>query len=204
MKKQVFYIHGASSYSNYEAFLNDLKTKTLRELPGEPQFNKWPSTLAKELGDEFEVFAPTMPNKQNAKYNEWKIWFERHLEFLQDDVVLVGWSQGGYFLSKYLIENDFPVAIKALFLLAAPFKHGDFVGEDGGDFGFDTERAGELSEKAENIFVLHSKDDFVVSYEHALLYKEKLPAAELVTFEDKNHFLVEKLPELIEKIKSVV
>jgi pimeloyl-ACP methyl ester carboxylesterase len=50
---------------------------------------------------------------------------------------------------------------------------------------------------------MHSKDDFVVPYEHALKYKAALPAAELITFEDKNHFLVEELPELVQKIRNL-
>ena len=40
-------------------------------------------------------------------------------------------------------------------------------------------------------------------YEHALKYKEVLPEAEFVSFEDKNHFLVAELPELIERIKDI-
>ena len=50
---------------------------------------------------------------------------------------------------------------------------------------------------------MHSKDDFVVPYEHALKYKEALPEAALLTFEDKNHFLVEELPELLTEIRKI-
>lgn len=129
------------------------------------------------------MFTPSMPNKQNAKYEEWKIWFERHFEYLRDGVILVGWSQGSYFFAKYLTENDFPFKIKALFLLAAPLEaHHDDTGEDGADFQFDTSRVGELTKKTDRIVIMHSKDDFVVPYEHALKYKEALPEAELVTF----------------------
>lgn len=203
MKKQVFYIHGASAYSDYGAFLDSLKTSELRDLPGKQQLEKWPNTLSKELGEDFELFAPTMPNKQNAKYEEWKIWFERHFEFLRDGLILIGWSQGGYFLSKYLTENNLPVTTKAVFFIAAPLKPDDFGSEDGGDFSFDINRVGDLSDKIDNIYIFHSKDDFCVPYEHALLYKENLPNAELVTFSDKNHFLIEKLPELTERIRSL-
>ena len=49
---------------------------------------------------------------------------------------------------------------------------------------------------------MHSKDDFVVPYEHALKYTTALPQAEFISFEDKNHFLVAEFPELINKIKS--
>jgi predicted alpha/beta hydrolase family esterase len=202
-KQQVFYIHGGTAFSRYEDFLHYLKTKEIRDLPGTGSFKKWSATFREDFGNEFEVFTPSMPNSQNAKYEEWKIWFERYFEFLHDGVILVGWSQGGYFLAKYLTERDTTFIIKALFLVAAPFDGTDLGGEDGGDFTFDTSRVGELAKKASKIYLFHSKDDFLVPYNHALKYKEALPEAELVTFEDKNHFLVEKFPELLARIKQL-
>jgi uncharacterized protein len=203
MKKQVFYIHGAMSFSNYEDFLEHLRTEELYNLPGIEQSKRWTSTLPTDLGDEYEVFMPSMPNKQNAKYIEWKIWFERHFEYIRDGVFLLGWSQGGYFLVKYLIENTLPFTVKELYLVAAPFEPADFGGEDGGDFSFDTKRVGELAEKVDKIYIFHSTDDFVVPYTHALKYKEALPKAELMAFEGKNHFLVPEFPELVSKIKGL-
>lgn len=202
-KQQVFYIHGGSAYSNYKDFLAVLKTKTIRDLPGTPILKKWTDTLIRDLGSKYEVFMPSMPNSQNAKYEEWKIWFERHFEYLKDEIILLGWSQGAFFFVKYLIENDLPVKIKALVLLAGPFETKGLGGEDGGDFGFDTSRVGELEQKIEQIFILHSEDDPIVPYEHALQYKMSLPKTRLVTFTDKNHFLVEQLPELLDIIAEM-
>lgn len=201
-KKQIFYIHGGSSYSEYEAFLKDLREEPVRDLPGSLPFQKWSDSLKEQLS-EYDVFKPSMPNSKNAKYEEWKIWFERYIPHLRDGLILVGWSQGGYFLTKYLIENPAPVAIEALFLVAAPFEADDFGGEDGGDFSFDTSKVGELAAKVNKIYLFHSKDDFVVPYEHVLKYQTALPEAELVPFEDKNHFLIPEFPELLQKIKLV-
>ena len=202
-KQQVFYIHGGSAYSQYDEYLENLKQVPIRNLPGVEQVKKWPSTLVSALGEDFEIFQPAMPNSNNAKYEEWKIWFERHFEYLHDDSILIGWSQGAYFLVKYLIENNPSFTIKALVLLAGPFEPADFGGEDGGDFAFDTNRVGELAQKAAAITLMHSTDDFVVPYAHAVKYKDALPTAELITFTDKNHFLVEELPELIAKIQQL-
>jgi len=202
-KQQVFYIHGGSAYSNYEDFLTVLKTKTIRDLPGNETLKKWTSTLGEDLGSEYEVFMPSMPNSQNAKYQEWKIWFERHFEYLKDDIILLGWSQGAFFFVKYLIENELPITVKALILLAGPFETSGLQGEDGGDFGFDTSRVGELEQKIDRIFILHSEDDSIVPYEHALQYKTALPKARLVTFSDRNHFLVERFPELLDIITEM-
>jgi uncharacterized protein len=205
MKQQVFYIHGGTAYSNYDAFLDSLRSDIPRDLPNVPKRVKWTDTLREDLGSDFEVFTPRMPNSQNAKYQEWKLWFERHFEYLEQDVILVGWSQGAYFLAKYLIEEDtLPFSVKSLFLLAAPFEPADFGGEDGGDFDFDTDDIGDLENKVSKITILHSKDDFVVPYEHALKYQAGLPKATLVTYEDKNHFLVEEFPEIIQMIRDSV
>jgi len=202
--QQVFYIHGGSPYSNYEDFLHYLRTAEVGNLPGSEATKKWPSTLPDALGEQYTVFMPSMPNKQNAHYQEWKIWFERHFEHLTDEVILVGYSLGGYFLAKYLTENTTPFTIKALFLVAAPFENDtDNSKEDGGDFAFATSAVGELAKKVGSITLFHSQDDFVVPYEHALKYHEALPEAELVSFTDKNHFLVPELPQLVQKIQNL-
>lgn len=201
-KKQVFYIHGADSYGDHDAFLDDLRSRIPRDLPDLPKKGKWTETLREDLGPDFEVFMPSMPNSQNAKYEEWKIWFERHFEYFEGDVLLVGWSLGGMFLVKYLLEEEVSFPIKGLILLAPPFEAIEGEGDDCGDFVFDTDDVSELAEKVSKITIFQSKDDFVVPPEHAFKYKEALPQAELVIFEDRNHFLIAEFPEIIQKIKS--
>ena len=127
MNQQVFYIHGGRSYTKHEDYIEDLRTNPLRSASDKAGKQMWPDILRNELGEGYKVFVPSMPNKQNAKYEEWKIWFERHFEFINDDVILVGWSLGGAFLAKYLSENTPPFKIKALITLAAPFDY--FVSE---------------------------------------------------------------------------
>ncbi len=200
-KQQVFYIHGAGAFSDYKKFLEYLRTVEID--PFKETAKKWADSLTENLGDGFEVFKPDMPNKQNAKYEEWKIWFERYFEFLHDDLILVGWSQGAYFLLKYLTENTTPFKIASLLLIAPPCMPVDFDGEDGGDFNFDIRELPNVSGKTEDIHIFHSQDDFVVPYEHALKIKETLPAAELHTFTDRNHFLQVDFPELIDCIKKI-
>ncbi len=200
-RQQVFFIHGGSSYPHYQEYLELLQTKEIRDLPGLKVLKKWSKTLREDLGGEYEVFMPSMPNSHNAKYEEWKIWFERHFDHITNDIILVGWSLGGHFLVKYLTENNLPVRVKALFLVAAPY----VMSGEGGDRGFDIDisRVGELFTKVSKIIILHSKDDFVVPYEHALQYKAQLPEAKLITFEDKNHFLTEDFAELLDMIRDV-
>ncbi len=63
-----------------------------------------------------------MPNKTNAQFEEWKIWFEKFIPFLNDGVILVGHSLGGVFLAKYLSENKFPKKIGGVFLVSAVYE----------------------------------------------------------------------------------
>jgi predicted alpha/beta hydrolase family esterase len=189
------------AFSRYEDFLNCLKTASIDSSLEEPQ-KRWKDSLRAELGDGCEVFMPSMPNKQNAKYEEWKLWFERHLPSLRDGVILVGHSQGGYFLVKYLCENTLPVRVRALMLVAAPFESADFGGEDGGDFNFDAKELPRLEEQVREIVIFHSKDDEAVSFSHALKYQKAIPSITLVPFEDRGHFLDETFLELVGYIRA--
>lgn len=205
MKQQnIILVGGGDSYTKREDFLSALKIQPLRDLPQDKPYKSWKSWLIEELGDDYYFDSPSMPNKDNAKYDEWKIWFERHLSDVQQNVILIGVSLGAMFLAKYLIENNLPVEIKGLFLLAGPC--GYFDDDNGNDcisFGFQQSDLGKIKGKCEKIIIMHSEDDFVVPYESALEYKKHLPDAELVTFTDKNHFLIEEFPELLEHIRSL-
>ena len=203
MKQQIFYIHGGESFIDYKDFLNRLRTMEIWDLPSETPKEKWTKNFSSELDADFEVFMPAMPNKQNAKYEEWKIWFERHFEYLRDGVILMGCSLGAMFLARYLSENDLPFKTKAVFLMAGAYGLPGFSDKDCGDFLVAPETASVIGKKFLKVVIMHSKDDFLVPYEHALKLKEAMPEAELVIFEDKNHFLIEEFPELIAHIKGL-
>jgi predicted alpha/beta hydrolase family esterase len=202
MKGQLVTIGGGDSFSKRENFLLYLENVPLREPLGVSR-RGWRSSLSEKISDR-EVFTISMPNKENARYDEWCIWFERHLQFLTGNVVLVGSSLGGMFIAKYLIENKVSFNIVGLFLLAAPCGYyDDEGGNDCSSFSFRQEDLQKLYQNVQHIEIWHSKDDFVVPYEHALLFKKYLPDAKLVTFSDKNHFLLEEFPELVEAIEEV-
>lgn len=205
MKQQIFYIHGGDSYSKYESYLEHLRTKEMWHMPkeGESEVSKkWMDTFAEDLGDEYQVISPQMPNKQNAKFQEWSIWFERHFEYLRDGVILIGHSLGAMFLAKYLSQNNLPFKSKAIFLSAGAYKIPSLDNKDGGDFLVEPQKVRLLLDKTENLLIYHSKDDFVVSYEHGIALSQAIPEAEFVSFEDKNHFLIEEFPELLDKIRG--
>lgn len=204
MKKQVIYIHGGDSFSEREDFLKYLKTTPLRDPLGEGS-KRWPETLRPLLGEGYDVYMPTMPNKTNARYDEWSIWFERYLELTCDGVILIGWSLGGMFLAKYLSENKPKQKVAALFLLAAPSGriretvHGD----DCESFRPEAGAVAKLGTFIPRIEIWHSTDDFVVPVSETEWYQAHIKEAEMNIFTDRNHFLTPELPELIKAVQSI-
>nr|MBP6060868.1 hypothetical protein [Candidatus Paceibacterota bacterium] len=93
MKQQVVHIHGGDPFDSYEEYISFLKNFEIKNLD---YFKKkrWGTSLQKNLGENFEVLNPDMPNKRNAKYLEWKIWFEKIVPLLDDEVILAGGSLG--------------------------------------------------------------------------------------------------------------
>lgn len=205
MKQQVFFIHGGDSFSVHDDFLCHLKHTELRDPYGRVS-SRWTRTLHEDLGEDFEVFTPHMPNAENAKYEEWKIWFERHFEYLHDGAILLGWSLGGMFLLKYLSEEPLPFAVKYLGVIASPAGYYEIDTEPGNDclsFQFKLENLVSIHARVPEVVLYHSEDDFVVPYEHVLKLKEVLTDAVLVSFTDRNHFLQPEFPELLEKIREL-
>jgi len=199
MKKQIILIHGGQTYDSYEEYISSLQVKVLDFERAQQKF--WKDTFAERLGSDYEVIAPRMPNGHNAKYLEWKIWFDKYVPYLQDGAVLVGHSLGGIFLAKYLSENTFPCGISATILLAAPHDAEDL--EDSlADFVLPDSLA--LFEKqGGKIHLFQSKDDPVVRYEDVVAYKAQLSSASVIVFENHGHFNIEEFPELVELIKKL-
>ncbi|KKP77873.1 MAG: hypothetical protein A2271_00690 [Candidatus Moranbacteria bacterium RIFOXYA12_FULL_35_19] len=203
MSQQIFWIHGGNVFNSHKDYLEFLKTReaTKEYFIGK---NRWVHHLQADLGDGYEVFLPQMPCATwNAKYSEWKIWFEKSFPFLKDNLILAGGSLGGMFLAKYLSENDFPLKIKGAFLLAAPFDDKDKnINYTLGDFAL-PKSLEKFSTQCSKIFLYHSKDDPLVPFIDLEKYSKALPNAEKIIFEDKGHFKLKEFPEFVEKLKSI-
>ena len=95
MKQQILVIHGGNAFDTYAEYLDNLKIKevTLEKI----RARDWKRTLADKLGQDYDVISPMMPNGQNAKYIEWKIWFEKIFSLFDDGAILIGHSLGASF-----------------------------------------------------------------------------------------------------------
>jgi len=192
--KQAVFIHGGETFETYDAYLDALRSWSYSPQPANAK--RWKHTLPERLDDEWEVFMPLMPNKQNAKYEEWCIWFEKVIPHLKDDVVLVGHSLGGLFLAKYLDEHTFPVSVRATFLVAAPFDTRD--PEFSISSSLDT-----LPKQAGKLFLYQSIDDPEVPFSALETFRSMLPDAEVRIFSDRGHIMQPEFSELVEDILSV-
>ena len=204
MKRQIIVIHGGDAFDTYREYLSFLKKWKIDFDKYQHPKEKWRENLGKDLGRNFEVILPRMPNSLNARYFEWKIWFDKFVPHLKPGVVLVGYSLGGIFLVKYLAEKKFPVKIAGTFLVAAPFEdHGsDPDGESLVDFKLPKKLEG-FRRQGGQIFIYHSKDDPIVPCSHADQYEKVLGIATKRIFTNRGHFWQGKFPELVRDIKSL-
>ncbi len=187
-------------WATYEQYLDYLKNRQIDFEKHGLRKPDWKEKLADLLGNEFEVIRPEMPSHRNAKYPEWKIWFEKFFPFINDNVILIGGSLGGTFLAKYLAENKFPKKIKAVILLAACFD--DLPEEPLLDFSL-PKSLKNIESQTDKIILYHSKDDEVVPFAHLAKFQAALATAQARIFQDRGHFNQIELPELIEDIKAL-
>ncbi len=194
MKQQVIVIHGGKTFKNYRGFISYLKKCPINFERIENPRSDWKKALAEKLGINFEVILPVMPNKYNARYSEWKIWFKRLIPHFNKEIILIGHSLGGLFLAKYLSENNFPKKIRATFLIAAPYGYTSFA---------KPKNFKKLEKQGGRIFLYHSKNDPVVPFSDLKKYKKDLKTAFARIFKNKGHFKQEKFPELVKDIKKL-
>ncbi len=198
MKKQIVFIHGGETFDSYESYLDFLRRCEFD--PEKIKRKRWKDSLEERLEGNFKVIAPMMPCKFNAKYKEWKIWFDKLIPFLKDGVVMIGHSLGGIFLAKYLSENDFPKKISATYIIAAPY---DTENSEYSLADFVLPKSLEkFQRQGGKIFIYHSKDDPIVPFSDSEKYLKSIPEAKRIIFTDKGHFMMEEFPELIESLKK--
>ena len=191
--KQLVHIHGGGAFNTYDEYWECLVDKKVDD-PREPAPPKWRNRYVEFLGPEWQVIMPDMPCRRNAKYEEWAVWFEKYFQYFEDEITLVGHSLGAIFLAKYLSENTLSTRIKSLHLVAGPFGWTR-------RFALPLSLEG-IAKQSESMYLYHSRDDEQVPFEHVHKFKEALPSAQLVTFEDRGHLVTPEFPELMENIQK--
>lgn len=200
-KPQILVIHGGETFKNDKDYLRYLKTKKISLAKRTSWKNDY---LDKTLGGKFEIIRPGMPLPENAKYRDWKIFFERHFPFLRNNIVLIGNSLGGIFLAKYLSEHKFPKKILSVYLICAPYDNSHTAPGDQLVGGFRLKSDLSLLDKSsKRLTLMFSGDDKVVPVYHAEMFRKKLKNAKIIVYKSKNgHFNIQKFPEIVKMIKE--
>lgn len=195
--KQVFVIQGGNSFNSHDSYIEDLTYSPIDydRLKYSPRW--FTQGLSLSL-PEFDVLTPSMPNRQNAVYDEWKILFEKLIPYFNKDTQIIGHSLGAMFLAKYLQETILAEKVHRLLLVS-----GGYDDEQEEELGsFKVTGASGVQASAEEVHLFHSKDDFVVPFGELAKFQADLPSAVSHIFDDRGHFLQAEFPELYELLKQ--
>lgn len=201
MKKTVVLIEGGTTFETYDDYLS-----FLRSMPVSVEYlerQTWRDSLQSDLGETFKVVRLQMPNKINAKYEEWKIYFHRYLEILGDNIVLLGHSLGATFLVKFLAEETIKNTISRVILVAVPFGEKK-TGPSLGDFIFENSTNFEAINSDLKITLFASDNDKLITKDDLEKYQKVIKNLEVKILPDRGHFSQSEFPELISCIKKEV
>ncbi|MFA6301440.1 MAG: alpha/beta hydrolase [Candidatus Paceibacterota bacterium] len=200
MKKQLLFIHGGYTFATKKQYLGFLKNYEL-----DPYRKKkyWVNWLAPKLKNKYETFIPQMPCDKNAKYEEWRIWFEKYLPFIKDkSPIIIGHSLGAIFLLKYLSEKNFPKKIKQLHIISPTLTDDGLGPEKLSTFKSDIKKIKNIEKRCKELHLWHSKDDTTCLFKNSEIIKKIIPTANFHIFKNRGHFNKPTFPEILEVIKK--
>ena len=172
---------------------------------GEGTHDEWDNELVEhlgqELGPDYEIRYPHMPNEADPNYAHWKAALKKEFSRLDDGVILVGHSIGGTILINALVEEPPDLTLRGIFLLAAPF-----VGES----GWPSEDVKSMSGLGKRlpaqtpVYVYHGSEDETAPLEHAGLYARAVPQAVVRRLTGRDHQLNNDMSEVAADIRRLV
>ena len=165
---------------------------------------KWYPWLAQAMRRRGIRFAaPVLPRAENPRLAEWTATLDNLKP--DADTILVGHSRGGVALLRWLEQQPGSLRVRRVILVAtnSGFTH-QMARPDESNHGFYTKEGyhfARLRQHCAEFFVLHSKDDQWVPFEHGVENAKGLHA-KLLAFADRGHFgaRLKSLPELLELI----
>lgn len=171
---------------------------------GEGVHDRWDNQLVDalrgELGPDYEIRYPVMPNEADPEYAVWRRALEQELAALEPGAVVVGHSVGATILIHVLAEGTQAADLGAIFLLAAPF-----VGEGGWE-GTGIEPRADLADRLPRdvpVFLYQGSADDTVPPAHLELYARALPLARVRRLAGRDHQLDNDLSEIAADIRQM-
>jgi len=160
--------------------------------------DKLVESLRRELGGEYEVRYPRMPDEGDPRYARWSTAIRREMAALDDGAVVVGHSVGAAILLNALAGRPPEKGLGAIVLIAAPL-----VGE-GGWLSDEFELTSDLGAKllpGAQVDVFHGLRDETAPPSHAGLYAAAIPQAQVHQLPGRDHQLNNDLSEVAEAIR---
>jgi predicted alpha/beta hydrolase family esterase len=157
-------------------------------------------SLRSELGPDYDVRYPVIPDEGDPKYATWKPALEAELSALEPGAVVVGHSVGGTVLIHTLAERASRSELGAICLIAAPFI---------GPGGWESDEYDPRLELADGlpsdvpVFLYHGRDDDEVPIAHVELYARALPRAQVRRLAGRDHQLGNRLSEVAADIRRL-
>ncbi|MGH3088230.1 MAG: RBBP9/YdeN family alpha/beta hydrolase [Rubrobacteraceae bacterium] len=181
MKKQILFVHGGGEGA-YE------------------EDKKMAASLRDELGAEYDVHSPKMPDEASPEYEAWKDKIAEDIAAMDGEVILAGHSFGASILLKYLSEEEVEKPVAGIFLIAPPYWGAE--GWEVAEYALKKDFASKLPEESP-VFFYHSRDDEWVPFEHLALHAEKLPYATVREFDGRGHQFDDDLSEVARDIEKL-
>jgi predicted alpha/beta hydrolase family esterase len=162
--------------------------------------NKLVGSLERELGPEYRIRYPPMPNEADPNFALWKAALKKEFAHLEDGAILVGHSLGATILINVLAEEPTEVAASGIFLIAAPF-----VGK-GGWPSEDIKPKSDIGArlpKGWKIYLYHGSEDDTAPFGHVDLYEKAIPQAIVRRLSGRDHQLNEDMSEVAADIRQL-
>lgn len=154
--------------------------------------------LHKNLGQDFHIRHPRMPDAGNPKYLSWKENIKQEIASAASSVILLGHSLGGSILLKLFSEEPVPENVLGMILFGVPFwGTEDWKFEE---FEID-ERSFKQLRTVRNIYLYHSRDDEEIPFSHLERYRRALPGAKIKILSGTDHTYSAAVEELANDIR---
>ncbi len=157
-------------------------------------------SLERQLGRDYTVRYPRMPNEADPHYAAWKAALTREFATLDEGAIVVGHSIGGTILVRTLADAPPKRTLGGIFLVAAPF-----VGEGGwpSDELEPLSGVGAKLPRGTPVFLYHGTADETAPVGHVLLYAQAIPQAAVRRLSGRDHQLGNDLSEVAADIRRL-
>jgi predicted alpha/beta hydrolase family esterase len=171
---------------------------------GEHAHDEWDSklveSLQRELGPDYEIRYPRMPDEDDPKFAPWKAALLEELDKLDDGAMLVGHSIGATILVHSLAEEPPERPPAGIFLVSMPF-----IGKEGWPSS-EVEPKPDLGRQLpaqSPVYLYHGDADETVPAKHAELSAKAIPQAVLRKLAGRDHQLNNDMSEVAADIREL-